>query len=116
MRRTSGVTLRLDAVPDTPLRLLLRPRANDIIRQGDRRAELRISGYRVAGVARNAEALPAPLGVTILDPYLPVRQRLLGVARGAACVLLDEQDDDLVELRCWTVNTAVAELRTVLAV
>ena len=112
---TSGVTLRLDAVPDTPLRLLLRPRANDIIRQEDRRAELRISGYRVAGVERNAEALPTALGVTILDRYLPVRQRLLGVASGAACVLLDEQDDDLVELRCWTVNSAAAELRTVLA-
>ena len=112
---TSGVTLRLDAVPDTPLRLLLRPRTNDAIRQEDRRAELRISGYRVAGVERNAEALPTALGVTILDRYLPVRQRLLGVASGAACVLLDEQDDDLVELRCWTVNSAAAELRTVLA-
>ena len=112
---TSGVTLRLIDVPDTPLILLLRPRANDVIRQGDRRAELRLSGYRVAGVERNADVLPTALGVTILDRYLPVRQRLLGVASGAACVLLDEQDDDLVQLRCWTVADAAVELRTVLA-
>ena len=114
-KAASGVTLRLAAVPDTPLMLLLRPRPNDIIRQGDRRAELLLSGYRVAGVARDAAALPTTLGVTILDPYLPVRQRLLGVASGAACVLLDEDNEDLVELRCWTVAAAATELRTVLA-
>ena len=112
----SGVTLRLTDVPDTPLRLLLRPRSNDIIRQGDRRVELQLSGYRVTGDdERSADALPATLGVTILDRYLPVMQRLLGVASGAACVLLDEDNDDMVELRCWTVADAAAELRTVLA-
>ena len=111
----SGVTLRLTDVPDTPLRLLLRPRSNDIIRQGDRRVELQLSGYRVTGDdERSADALPATLGVTILDRYLPVMQRLLGVASGAACVLLDEDNDDMVELRCWTVAAAAAELRTVL--
>ena len=111
----SGVTLRLTDVPDTPLILLLRPRANDIIRQGDRRVELQLSGYRVTGDdERSADALPATLGVTILDRYLPVMQRLLDVASGAACVLLDEDNDDLVELRCWTVADAAAELRTVL--
>ena len=112
---TSGVSLRLRDVPDTPLRLLLRPRANDVIRQGDRRAELRISGYRVDGVQRNADALPELLGVTILDPYLPVSQRLLDVASGAACVLLDEDNEDLLQLRCWTAADAAAELSTVLA-
>ena len=110
----SGVTLRLAAVPDTQLMLLLRPRANDAIRQGDRRAELQLSGYRVAGEEREAEALPTALGVTILDPYLPVMQRLLGVASGAACVLLDEDNDDLVQLRCWSVAAAAVELYTVL--
>ena len=111
----SGVTLRLIDVPDTPLILLLRPRPNDLVRQEDRRVELRISGYRVDGEARSADALPTTLGVTILDSYLPVMQRLLDVASGAACVLLDEQDDDMVELRCWTVNSAAVELRTALA-
>ena len=110
----SGVILRLMDVPDTPLRLLLRPRPNDVIRQGDRRAELQLSGYRVDGVQRSADALPTTLGVTIFDPYLPVTQRLLDVASGAACVLLDEDNEDMVELRCWTVADAAVGLRTVL--
>ena len=96
---TSGVTLRLDAVPDTSLlRLLLQPRANDAILQGDRRAELRISGYRVAGVARNAEALPAPLGVTILDRSLPGVMSTLVVTFAATIAATTEGGAD-IELR-----------------
>ena len=112
----SVISLQLTDVPDTQLRLLLRPRANDAIGQGERRVELRISGYRVAGDdERSADALPTTLGVTILDPYLPVMQRLLDVASGAACVLLDEDNEDLLQLRCWTAVDAAAELSTVLA-
>ena len=106
---TDTVTLQLGAVPDTLLKLLLRPRG-DRISQGDRRAELRISGYRVAGEERQSVILPAALGVTILDDDLPVVQRLLGVGTGVACARLNGDT-----VRCWQGANIAAELRPVLA-
>ena len=102
-------TLRLGAVPDAPLRLLLRPRDDDRISQGDRRAELRISGYRVAGEEQHSGTLPAVLGVTILDDDLPAVQRLLGVGTGVGCALLNGG-----EVRCWHGANAAAGLLPVL--
>ena len=78
--------------------------------QGDRRAELRISGYRVAGEERQLVVLPAALGVTILDDDLPAVQRLLGVGTGAGCALLNGGS-----VRCWHGANAAAELRPALA-
>ena len=89
--------LSLDAVPAEPLRLLLWPRAaDDVISQGDRRAELRISRYQVGADNGPTAAFPEALSFHIADDDLPAAERFLAVGSGVACVALSGGS-----VSCW---------------
>ena len=86
------ITLRVDSVPDEPLRLLLRPRGGDRFRQGDRFLNLRISSYRVVPESGGTVALPPALDFTIVDDEPPtVQQILVGQRDSFICVHLDDR-------------------------
>ena len=88
---TTTITLRVDSLPDQPLRLLLRPRADDRIRQGDRLLNLRISRYRVVSENGGTVDLPPALDFTIRDDEPPtVQQVLVGLNGDFACVHLND--------------------------
>ena len=89
---TDEITLRVDPAPAEPLRLLLRPRADDGISQGDRFLNLRISRYQVVSASGEAETrvnLPSGLDlITILDDDPPTVVRVqVGQHNNFACVL-----------------------------
>ena len=86
---TDEITLRVDSVPAEPLRLLLRPRGDDLINQGDRFLNLRISSYQVFPASGGTVDLPPALDLTIRDDEPPVAQQIqVGLNRDFACVLL----------------------------
>ena len=97
----STITLSVDLAPAEPLRLLLRPRADDGISQGSRFLNLRISGYQVAPeIIQTVVLLPA-LDLTIRDNEPPVAQQMqVGTDRDFACVLLNDGS-----VRCGGDNT-----------
>ena len=85
------ITLRVDSAPAEPLRLLLRPRADDGISQGDRFLNLRISRYQVVSASGEAETtvdLSPAVDLTILDDDPPTVVRVqVGQYNNFACVL-----------------------------
>ena len=87
-----SITLRVDSVPTEPLRLLLRPRADDYISQGIRFLNLRISSYRVVPENGGSVDLPAALDFTLFDDEPPVAQdvQVGGRTNNFACVLLND--------------------------
>ena len=86
----STITLVVDSVPAEPLRLLLRPRADDRINQGVRFLNLRISSYRVGSEGGGTAALPPALDFTIRDDEPPTVQQIqVGTDEDFACVLLN---------------------------
>ena len=85
----STITLVVDSTPAEPLRLLLRPRADDRISQGDRFLNLRLSRYLVPETGGTA-ALPPALDFTIRDDEPPTVQQIqVGTDEDFACVLLN---------------------------
>ena len=102
----SAITLRVDSALAEPLRLLLRPRRDDRISQGDRSLNLRISRYRVVSEGGGTTGLPPALDLIIRDDEPPVAQRVLvgkGFNPNFACFLLNS---GLV--RCWGSNGFVS--------
>ena len=88
---TDEITLRVDSVPAEPLRLLLRPRGDDRINQGDRFLNLRISSYRVVSEGGGTADLPPALDLTIRDDEPPTVQQIqVGLNLDFACVLLND--------------------------
>ena len=71
------ITLLVEVAPAEPLRLLLRPRADDRISQGDRSLNLRISRYRLVVGSRETVDLPPVLDLTIVDDEPPTVQQVL---------------------------------------
>ena len=90
---TDGLTLRVQSAPAEPLRLLLRPRTDDRISQGDRFLNLRISSYRVVSEGGETVDLPPALDFTIRDDEPPTVQQIqvggFSRSRNFACVLLN---------------------------
>ena len=90
---TDEITLRVASAPTSatePLRLLLRPRADDLISQGDRSLQLQVSRYQVTPETGEPADLPPPLALTILDDEPPTAQQITGDAdSNFVCVLLN---------------------------
>ena len=107
---TAVITLLLEATAADDIRLLLRPRADDLISQGTRSLNLSIVRYVVHSTENVSFALPPPLDFTIIDDELPVAKRLLDVGNGVACALLNGGS-----VRCWFTSGVGAELRGALS-
>ena len=86
----STITLTVQFAPAEPLRLLLRPRADDRISQGVRFLNLRISSYRVVSEGGGIAVLPPALDLTIRDDEPPTVQQIqVGGFGDFACVILN---------------------------
>ena len=106
----STITLAVQAAPAEPLALLLQPRRDDRISQGELTAELRVVGYRIDGISDPTTVLPAAVILRVADDELPVAERLLAVDNGVACALLNGGS-----VRCWFTSEAGVELRGALS-
>ena len=110
----STITLRVESAPNPtePLRLLLRPRADDRFGQGDRLLNLRISRYTGGLGDDPAIALPPALDFTIIDDESPL-VTVAGtpaIGLGMACALSVEGRP-----RCWYAPGLSAELQAMLS-
>ena len=102
-----ALTLEVQSAPAEALRLLLHPRSDNRIRQGDRSFELRLSDYRADAEDDRAVILPPALRFEVVDDELPVVQKLLAVGLGSACAFVDEG----TAVRCWYSASAPAGSR-----
>ena len=94
---TDGIMLQVASAPTEPLRLRLRPRADDRISQGDRFLNLRISRYRVVSEGEGTVDLPPALDFTIVDDEPPTAQQVLvSSSHQFSCIHLNGGS-----VRCW---------------
>ena len=94
------ITLEVPTAPAAELRLLLRPRSDDRIRQGDRNLSLAITGVTAAAGTGGSLVLPAVLRLSIRDdePAPTVAVRIVAIGWGGAIGCAERSD---ASIRCW---------------
>ena len=97
---TATLTLEVPVAPAEDLRLLLRPRSDDRISQGDRNLSLTITGVTAAAGTGESPVLPAALRFSIRDdePAPTVAVRIVKIVWGGAIGCVERSD---ASIRCW---------------